>query len=329
MRLHHTERAPAGLVPKLGLLLLSGLWAVASLSPDLLAHFSGDTISPALRQAGLYFAFAAVAAFTAMARRLDFPRGRIALACAGVGLGLFVIPSALVFFAEDTVSTLDRVAAFSLTPVFAVILEPYLQGDFPRRGKGALAGSMCAVGGIVFLFPLDVPGTFRAGTALCLLAAAALCIAVTNCYAVRVARTLASGSVLPMAAQAGAVSALCFAVTGAITPHDAGRWSALPRELLEPFAIDLPALFLLFWLMRHLAASRMTARFVIAPLFTILVGLALQPTSPPERVWLGMALLAGGAGWLVFAPAEQIEGSELAPLSELISDSTRRLPPDS
>lgn len=327
MRLRRARRTKIGLSPALGLLLLSGLWAISSLSSDLLPHSSDVLLPPTLRQAALFSAFAALAASIAVARGLDFPRGRLAWACASVGLGLFVLPSVLVSLAQDAVSTLDRVAVFSLTPVFAVVLQPYLQGDLPGRGKAALAGSICAVAGILFLFPLDVPASFRAGAALCALVAAALGIAVTNCFAVRLARSFADGSTLPMAAQAGAASAVCFAVASAITPHTAWRWSLLPPELLEPFAIDLPALFLLFWLMRYLAASRMTARFLIAPLFTIVVGAALQPASPPERAWLGMALVAGGAGWLAFAPAEQSEGSELDPLNALFADSSRRPPP--
>ncbi len=284
-------------------------------------------VSPSLRQAVLYAAFTAVAASVAVARGLKFPRGRLALACGSVGLGLFVLPSALASFAQGTVSVLDRVAVFSLTPVFAVVLQPHLQDGPPARGKAALASSICAVAGILFLFPLDVPGSFRAGAALCALVAAALCIAVTNCFAVKLARTFAVGSILPMAAQAGAASAVCFAVAGVTKPQVAWRWNVLPSDLLAPLLIDLPALFLLFWLMRHLAASRMTARFLLAPLFTILVGVALQPASPPERAWAGMALLAGSAGWLVFAPAEPLEGSELNPLRPLIAESTRRPPP--
>lgn len=327
MSLHRTGRTQTGLPPALGLLLLSGLWAISSLSSELLPHSSGAMLSAMQRQAALFSGFAALAACIAIARRLNFPRGRLAWACAGVGLGLFVLPSVLVFFAQGTISTLDRVAVFSLTPVFAVVLEPYLQDVPTGRGKAALAGCICAVAGILFVFPLDIPGSIRAAAALCAVVAASLGIAVTNCVAVRMARRFADGSTLPMAAQAGAASAVCFAVASAFTPHTEWRWSGLPLELLELFVLDLPALFLLFWLMRRLAASRMTARFLLAPLFTLLAGAALEAASVPERAWLGMVLLAGGAGWLVFAPAEQIEGSELDPLNALFDDSPRRPPP--
>lgn len=328
MRLRRAGSTRTDLPPVLGLLLLSALWAVGSLRADLFPRFGADTLSSAQRQAALFSLFAAVAASIAIARRVEFPRGRRAWACAGIGLGLFVVPAALEAFAQGSVSTLDRVAVFSLTPIFAVILEPYLQGSAPQQGRAALAGALAAVAGILCLFPLEIPGTFRAGGALCALFAAALAIAATNCLAVRLARNPASHSTLPMAAQASAASAVCFAAAAAFTPRTAWHWSALPSQLIELLLIDVPALLLLFWLMRRLAASRMTARFLLAPLFTILAGTALQPTSPPLRAWLGMALLAGGAGWLVFAPPERTDVEQLNPLNLITADSPRRPPPD-
>jgi drug/metabolite transporter (DMT)-like permease len=228
--------------------------------------------------------------------------------------------------AQGWISTLDRVAVFSLTPVFAVVLEPYLQGTAPRQGKAALAGALASVAGILCLLPLDVPGSYGAGAALCALLAAAVSIAATNCLTVRLARNFADRSILPMAAFAGAGSAVCFAAASAFTPRTAWRWSALPSQLLGMLVIEISSLFLLFWLMRRLAASRMTARFLLAPLFTILVGMAPEPTSPPVRAWFGMALLAGGAGWLVFAPEEKNKVVELEPLKALTADSPRRPP---
>ena len=76
------------------------LWAVDWLRTDLFPHFGADTFSPAQRQAALFSAFAVVAASVAVARRAEFPRGRRAWACAGIGLGLFVAPSALAACAQ-------------------------------------------------------------------------------------------------------------------------------------------------------------------------------------------------------------------------------------
>jgi drug/metabolite transporter (DMT)-like permease len=323
MRSRRTGRTRSGLSPALGLLLLSALWALASLRTELLPALGTDNLSsPA--QAALFSVFAVVAASVARGRRVEFPRGRRAWACAG--LGLFVVPAALVACAQDWVPSLDRVAVFSLTSVFAVVLEPYLQGSQPQQGRAALAGSLAAVAGILFVLGLDLPRSFRAAAALCVLLAAALGIAATLCMAVTLARRLAGRSILPMAAQAGAASAVCFAAAAAFAPHSASRWSVL--QILGLLVIDIPALFLLFWLMRRLNASRMTVPFLLAPLFTIVAGTAVEPISPPVRAWLGMVLLAGGAGWLVFAPAEKTELEELDPLNALSAQSPRRPPPE-
>jgi drug/metabolite transporter (DMT)-like permease len=243
----------------------------------------------------------------AVVRRIEFPRGRCAWACAGIGVGLFAVPAALMACAQGWVPALDRVAIFSLTPVFAVVLKPYLQGSEPPQGKAALPGALAAVAGILCLLGFDIPRSFRGGAAQCALFAAALGIAATTCLAVRLARNLAGRSVLPMASQASAAGAVCFSAAAAFAPHTAWHWSALLPQLLGVFVIDTPALFLLFWLMRRLNASRMTVPFLCAPLFTIVAGTVLQPSSLPVRAWVGMALLAGGAGWLLFAPAEETE----------------------
>ena len=327
MRLWRLGRASAGLSPSVGLMLLSAFWTAASLRTELFPAFGTDGLPPALRQAVLFFLFAAVAGSLSVARHVEFPRGRYAWACAGIGFGLFVVPAALVALAQGWLPTLARVALFSLTPVFAVVLEPYLQGREPRQGRAALAGALAAVAGILFLLPLDLPGSFRAVAALCGLLAAALGIAITNCLAVRLAHSLSVRSTLPMAAQASAAAASCFAAAAALAPHSAWRWSASPFQFFWFFVIDVPALFLLFWLMRRMAASRMTTRFLLAPLFTILADLAFEPSSPPLRGWFGLALLAGGAGWLVFAPVETPEAQDLEPLNAITTNSPRRLPP--
>lgn len=316
-----------GLRPSLGLLLLSTLWALGSLRTELFPHPGENTLSHVLSDAVLFSVFASLAASIAVVRRMEFPRGRIAWACAGAGLGLFVVPAALLALAEGELSNLDRVAVFSLTPVFAVVLEPHLQGGIPSHGKAALGAALAAVAGILCLFPLDVPGSFRAGIALFALLTAAFVVAAANCIAVRLAVRLADRSILPMAAQAAAASAVCFAAAAAFAPHTAWRWNESAFQLFGLLLIDLPALFLLFWLMPRLAASRMTARFLLAPLITLLAGIALEAPSLTLRAWLGITLLAGGAGWLVFAPAESTEAEGLGLRDTLTADSPHRPPP--
>lgn len=290
----------AGLLPAAGLVLLSALWAFGWLLPDLFPQSGATTVSLPLGQAILFSAFAAMTAVIAKMRRLEFPRGRRAWIGAGIGVGLFVVPASAAAFARGWISNFDEVAVLCLTPVFAVVMEPYLQDNPPRKGRGALV----AIAGILCLVPLETPGSFRAAAALVVLLVAAFVLAATNCFAVRLASAVGSRSTLPMAAQAGGASAICFAAIAVVTRSAAWDSSALTIYLLRLFLVDLPGLFLLFWLMRRLSATRMTARFLLAPLLASLAGLALERTLPPLRGFLGIALLAAGSAWLVFAPAE-------------------------
>jgi hypothetical protein len=72
--------------------------------------------------------------------------------------------------------------------------------------------------------------------------------------------------------------------------------------------------------MRRLGASRMAARFFLAPLFAIVAGMALEPSFPPVRACFDIALLAGSAGWLVFAPAEEPNVKKIASLNVHTAD---------
>lgn len=313
----------AGVPAGLGLLLLSALWAGGWVVAESNSPSGAHAASLAVGQAILFSTFAAMAALVAWIRRVEYPRGRDGWMAAGVGVGLFVIPAGAAALAGSTVSRFDEVAVLCLTPVFAGVLEPYLQNSGPRRGKAALAGALTAVAGILCFFPLEAPGSLRGGVALGALLVTALEVAAANCLAVRLASSAPRRSTLTMAAPAGAASALCFAITAALTQSRPGDLSELPIYLPKLFLIDLPGLFLLFWLMPRLSASRMTARFVLAPLFASVAGLALLERMPPLRGLLGLALLAGGSGWIVFAPAES-EAEEGVSLKAILGEAPGR-----
>jgi hypothetical protein len=108
-----------------------------------------------------------------------------------------------------------------------------------------------------------------------------------------------------MAAIAGATAAVVLAIACAFTENAPSPPAALLPELAHAAAVDLPGLLLLFWLMRRISAARMMTRFVLAPLFTILIALVLAPAQIGLRGATGLLLIAAGAAWLVFAPAEE------------------------
>ena len=318
----------ASLAPSLGLLLLSALWAFGWLLPDLFPHSGARTVPLPVGEAILFSVFAATTSLIAAVRRLKYPRGRHGWACAGVGVGFFVIPTTAAALAQQWISNFDEVAVLCLTAVFAVVLDPYLQNGPPRGGKAALAAALVAMAGILCLFPLEAPNSFRAGVALCVLFVTAFELAAMNCIAVRLARTFPVRSTLTMAAQASGASAFCFAVIAASSGSHPWTSSTLQVYVSRLLLVDIPGLFLLFWLLRKLAASRMTARFLLAPLFASLAGLALLPMLPPVRGMLGLLLLAGGSGWLAFAPPESGDQESISIRATSIESPTRWLNED-
>lgn len=315
----------ASLSPIAGLLLLSVLWAFAWLLPDLFPASGGRRISVPMGETIFFVVMAALSSFVAVARRREFSKGRSFWAWCAIGIALFVMPAIAAAFARDWISDFDQVGIFCLTPIFAAVLEPYLTDNPTRTGKAALAGGLVAFAGVLCLFPIDVPGSFRAAAALAVCLVAAFGIAAANCLAVRLASVTAGESMLPAAAQAAGASAICFAAITAVSREASWASVALSVYLPRLVLIDIPAFLLLFWLMSRMGATRMSTRFLLAPLFASLVSLALEATLPPSRALIGLALLTGGAGWLIFAPVED-QRDELISLSAERHDRPTRPP---
>jgi len=292
--------------PVAALFVLSLLWALDGLGPDLLPGLRPSPVPAMERQAITFGLYALLAAAYAVKRRVTLPDSRSVAAWAGIGLLLFAAPVLLSAVAQSGVSQLERVAIFSLTPVIAVVLEPHL-GNGQQRGAGALIAALSAVAGALCIFPLDLPGTPAAAAAVLAIVIAAACAAVGNCVAVRIARE-GEVSLALSAAWASGAAAIAFAVASAVTEH--AKWR-LPSgtQFAWLTIIDVPALILLFWILKKMSAAHMTARYILAPLLTVLAGIALEQPPITTRMILGTGLMGAGAIWLLFAPAEDISGS--------------------
>lgn len=285
------------------LLLLSLLWALDGLGPDLLPGLRHAPIPAMERQAITYALMGILAALYGGTQRARLPARRTAVSWAGIGLLLFAAPALMAAFSQGWVSQLEKVAIFSLVPVFAVVLEPHI-GNSPQRSNGGLIASLAAVAGALCIFPLDLPGTPGAAVAVLAVVLAAAFAASGNCAAVHLADSNSSGTMAFCAACACGTAALVFAVASLCTEHQQRPLLPNATQLAWLVIIDLPALMLLFWLLRKMSAVRMTTRFILAPLLTILAGIALEQPAITTRMILGVALMAAGVVWLIFAPDE-------------------------
>jgi drug/metabolite transporter (DMT)-like permease len=292
------------------LLLLCVLWALDGLAPDLFPALRRAPLPVFERLAITHAVLAVAAAAFAVKVRAGWPGIKAAFSWCGVGLLLFAAPAILVFAGQGWVPQLERVAIFSLTPLFAVVLEPHL-GNVQQPANRSLIAALIGFAGALAIFPLSVPGSPVAALAVLAVLAAAVCVAVGNCTAIRMACTQPEVSLAAIAALAAGASAAVFAAVGIFTegahwqmPHDAA-------ELIWILVVDVPALVLLFWLFRRMSAAQMTARYLIAPWLTILAGIALERPTVTMRMALGVVLLGIGAGWLLSAPETETSGERI------------------
>ena len=299
MRLLGTNTATA-----CAFLLLCLLWALASLRSDLLpGSVSPTAVSPLLNQASILGLFAIVAAIIALARRTGWPRGYLLLQSIFVGAGLFALPAILVELSKTHIDDSTRVALFSLAPVFAVVLEPYLGSALQSPRRGGLAATLVAVAGTSLIFPVELPWSPVPAVAFCGVILATASLAAANCTAVKIAQSQTTLSLAGFVSTASGSAAILLAIAAlSLEPR------AWPVAHLDAWAIpDLLALGLLFWLLRRMSAVRMTTRFLIGPLLANLIALTFLRPGVQLRAWLGLMLVALGSGWLLFAPAGEPE----------------------
>ena len=300
--------------PLAGLLLLCFLWSVASLRSDLFPGLTPDSLPPIERQALSFALLAVAAALFSLLRKAQWPDRRRFLAAVLVGLGLFIAPAVSFCFAKEWVGNLTQVALFSITPVFAVVFEPYIDSRASAsQSRGGLLAALAAVVGTLRVIPAGAPNSIVVAGAFCVVILAAACVAAANCLAVNTAAQLAQQSIAPMAAIAALSAVGGLVLLSALFERPAWRLNALGPELAWSAVAELPELLLLFWLMRRMSAVRMTTRFVVTPLMASLIGLVLLRPAVGLRAGAGLILMAAGAGWLLFAP--ETSGPDALPLN--------------
>ena len=296
-------RASGGRAVLAALLLLCFLLALGAMRSDLFPDSSANSVPPMERESLPFALLAIVATLVTVVHGAKWPRGRQLGATVVIGLGLFVAPAVLVYISHQWVSAFTRVALFSLTPAFAVVFEPYIGGGTGSQSRTDLMAALASVLGTLCVFPNNLPISIQAGAAFAAVIVAAACVAAANCKAVRAASESQGIDLVPMAAIAGATAAIGLVAVSAAT--EGLTWRLIASDFAWSVAITLPSLCLLFWLMRRMTAAGMTTRFVLAPLIAILIGIAIDRPSIEPRTWLGLILIGGAAGWLLFAPADK------------------------
>jgi hypothetical protein len=298
-------------LPVTGLLLLCFLWSLESLRSDLLPAQFATGLPPFEREAMHLGSLAIVGWLMAGVVRAAWPRGRQIWDSMLIGLGLFVVPSLLAEAARNQIPDLTRVALYSLAPVFAVAFEPYLGRLTESQSKGGLLAALGCVIGTLGIFPLIIPRTWEGAAGFLAMILAVACVSATNCWAVRFVCDMPPKSGAAIASIACATAAALLAGVSAYSERPMWTHDLVGPEVAWTTAVELPALVLLFWLMRRMSAVRMTTRFVVAPLIVNVVGLIVLRPSLRIRAGLSILLIAISAGWLLASHEDEKEPDAL------------------
>ena len=203
-------------------------------------------------------------------------------------------------------TTASRMAVFIYLSPFVVALGMPLVSPAERLRGAQMAGLLAAFGGVVWAFaegftrPAAGPQQWW-GDALGVLAAllwgsTTLAIRASRLSSAPPEQTLMYQLVVSAALLLGASAAAGEAWPAAAS---AQAWGLLAFQIV---IVTFASYLLWFWLVRHYAATKVTAFTLLTPMFGLLFGALLLSEPLTPRLLVAMAAVSGGI-WLVSRPA--------------------------
>lgn len=278
--------------------LLSGSgWLVDNVSPSSL---------PSLEQQGLHFLVVTLAMFGALLLRphaaVSPPMPLLPLAAASI---LLLGLPALLNQSAYAVSARSGIALFTLVPLCIVVgaVAFHAAPADPQPSRALMMPALIGFAGAALLPSFQLPADARQGLLFFVVFVAVLFTATGSLWMYDLLR---GQPIAPSATILCGANALFLAAVAALTDFVLPSPGALLAELLRALIFDLPQLLLLVWLLRELDPARCGARFVLAPLLSIVEGILLLHLHIDLRMGGTILLMTlGGAMLLLWdAPAD-------------------------
>jgi hypothetical protein len=255
-------------------------------------------------------AFAAIAlAFTSRSPKTSRPpRPYAKLAIAGICL--LTLPALLIDIARTAVSSTTVTELFAILPIAVVVLTPHLTfGPTPAPDTAhLLVPAFIGLTGILLILPFALPDTPRRATFQALVFLAVLLAAIASIWMHHLLASFTTLQAIFVVCLVNAAFSLAWLLVSSLAtstplwPADLPLQQTLPPELATTLLYDLPQIALLLLLMRDLAPTRLSARYLAVPLLTILEGLAILRTGLSVKWIAGATLLAVAVFRLTTAP---------------------------
>lgn len=301
------QRALTTVVALFALSLLEG---ATVLTRDLLPSVEIAALPPLEHAAITLGCFGLIALLIAVLRKAPRPTAAALRQAALTGIALFAAPACLTAIATRFLSPLTAAALETLAPLFCLILDPYLgpaalsapEASQPRYG---LLPALAAFSGVLLIFPVFVPSSYPVALAFAAALIAAFSLGAGNCLIVR--QACESPSLAATAAAISLSAAVVLAMLSVVLERPRFHPDMLNLPTLSLFAVELAAVALLFWLTRRLTAPALATRVLWTLLISMLMEAAALPVPLSLRSWIGIALMALGAGLLLLPPRRSID----------------------
>lgn len=189
-------------------------------------------------------------------------------------------------------STTDGASASLLLNVEGVLTAVLAWVVFRENADKSVVAGMAAIvlSGILLSWQ---PGDARMSTGALLIVAACACWAVDN----NLTRKVSTNDAMLIACLKGLVAGICNTALAFASGSHLPSFPAIVAAMAVGFAGYGLSLVLFVIALRGLGTARTGAYFSVAPLFGVVISLALWPAMPGALFWLAMLLMALGV-WL-------------------------------
>ena len=218
------------------------------------------------------------------------------LQLAGMSILLLGLPAVLDEWLRDGVSDISRSAFFAMVPFIVVVVA--MGRDLEPGVRRFFAPALTGFGGALLLLPFSVPMSLRGRIMFGVLVLAIVLVGFASESIYRLLRGFGMIEALAVICLSNAVFLVACHFAG--LPF-AESWSG-PSILISIHSLyNLLELLLLVWLLHEMTPVRLSTRYLVVPLLTVLEGLAFLHPPLTVRMAAGLALLAGGVGYMLFS----------------------------
>jgi hypothetical protein len=255
---------------------------------------------PPLEQQGLLFALIGLTAFLfggrGMWARREWEAG---VRVGGAAVGFFGVPIVVAEYAGASLPTTSGAALFAMVPI--VVVTVLAASDVVSRDEQGprrfLVPALLGLGGLLLLLPLQFSNSGRGWIVLGITVAAVVLVGLASVWLYTLLRGFALAEALTVV---GLANALFLLAWSGIHEHIVWRGAELRSLLSFGSLVDAVEVLLIVWLLREMSPIRFAARYFVIPLLTVLESFVLMRPESTVRIWSGTALLAAGAGLLLF-----------------------------